>query len=80
MDIEKKILQGWKNSKKKSGNLKILQPPHQKSNGPPLTTSLLSLCLQTAVFLVWISIIYQDTIDVLAFAADGNFPLITCGY
>ena len=36
MEIKKKILQGWKSKKKISSSLKILQPPHQKSNGPPL--------------------------------------------
>ena len=38
MEIKKKILQGWENKKKISSSLKILQPPHQKSDGPPLSS------------------------------------------
>ena len=36
MEILKKNPAGLEESKKISSSLKILQPPHQKSNGPPL--------------------------------------------
>ena len=42
-DIKKKILQGWSIKKKISSTLKILQPPHQKSNGPPLKETFNSI-------------------------------------
>ena len=35
-EIKKKNPAGLEQSKKISSSLKILQPPHQKSNGPPL--------------------------------------------
>ena len=55
MEIKKKILQGWNNKKKISSSLKILQPPYQKSNGPPLSIMwssawpLIRKCRETAV-------------------------------